>query len=41
LQEGQGFDLQPFGSRLQSGQVGLYFLLFLVGAIWVLRAILR
>ncbi|HEY8105079.1 MAG TPA: NADH-quinone oxidoreductase subunit L [Gemmatimonadales bacterium] len=32
--------LGRLGSRLQSGQVGLYVLLFLVGAIWVLRAIL-
>jgi len=32
--------LGRLGSRLQSGQVGLYVLLFLVGAIWVLNAIL-
>jgi NADH-quinone oxidoreductase subunit L len=32
--------LGRIGSRLQSGQVGLYVLLFLVGAIWVLRVIL-
>jgi NADH-quinone oxidoreductase subunit L len=32
--------LGRLGSRLQSGQVGLYVLLFLVGAIWVLGAIL-
>jgi NADH-quinone oxidoreductase subunit L len=29
------------GSRIQSGQLGLYVLLFMVGAIWVLNAILR
>jgi NADH-quinone oxidoreductase subunit L len=32
--------LGRLGSRLQSGQVGLYVLLFLVGAIWVLSSIL-
>jgi len=32
--------LGRLGSRLQSGQVGLYVLLFLVGAIWVLNVIL-
>jgi NADH-quinone oxidoreductase subunit L len=29
------------GSRLQTGQVGVYVLLFLVGALWVLRAVIR
>jgi hypothetical protein len=29
------------GSRLQTGQVGVYVILFLVGAIWVLRAVIR
>jgi NADH-quinone oxidoreductase subunit L len=29
------------GSRLQSGQVGVYVVVFLVGAIWILRAVLR
>ncbi len=29
------------GSRLQSGQVGVYIVIFLVGAVWVLRAVLR
>jgi NADH-quinone oxidoreductase subunit L len=29
------------GSRLQSGQVGVYVVIFLVGAIWILRAVLR
>ncbi|HEX6104005.1 MAG TPA: NADH-quinone oxidoreductase subunit L [Gemmatimonadales bacterium] len=29
------------GSRLQTGQVGLYVVLFLVGALWVLRAMIR
>ena len=33
--------LGALGSRLQSGQLGLYVLLFLVGAIWVLHTILR
>jgi NADH-quinone oxidoreductase subunit L len=33
--------LGRLGSRLQSGQLGLYVLLFLVGAIWVLHTILR
>ncbi len=28
------------GSRLQSGQVGLYIVVFVVGAIWILRTIL-
>jgi len=32
--------LGRLGSRLQSGQVGLYVLLFLVGAVWVLGAML-
>ncbi|MER3484721.1 MAG: hypothetical protein C4345_00810 [Chloroflexota bacterium] len=27
------------GSRLQNGQVGVYLILFLVGAIWVLYAV--
>jgi NADH:ubiquinone oxidoreductase subunit 5 (subunit L)/multisubunit Na+/H+ antiporter MnhA subunit len=26
---------------LQTGQVGVYVLLFLVGAIWILRAVIR
>jgi len=29
------------GSRLQSGQVGVYVVIFLVGALWILRAVLR
>jgi NADH-quinone oxidoreductase subunit L len=29
------------GSRLQSGQVGLYVVVFLVGAVWLLRAVAR
>jgi NADH-quinone oxidoreductase subunit L len=29
------------GSRLQTGQVGVYVVLFLVGALWVLRAMIR
>jgi NADH-quinone oxidoreductase subunit L len=29
------------GSRLQTGQVGVYVVLFLVGALWVLRAVSR
>jgi NADH-quinone oxidoreductase subunit L len=33
--------LGALGSRIQSGQLGLYVLLFMVGAIWVLNAILR
>jgi NADH-quinone oxidoreductase subunit L len=29
------------GSRLQTGQVGVYVVLFLVGALWVLRVVIR
>jgi len=29
------------GSRLQTGQVGIYVVLFLVGALWILRAVVR
>jgi NADH-quinone oxidoreductase subunit L len=29
------------GSRLQTGQVGIYVALFLVGALWILRAMIR
>jgi NADH-quinone oxidoreductase subunit L len=29
------------GSRLQTGQVGVYVVLFLVGALWVLHAVIR
>jgi NADH-quinone oxidoreductase subunit L len=29
------------GSRLQTGQVGVYVVIFLVGAVWILRAVLR
>ena len=29
------------GSRLQTGQVGVYLVLFLVGALWILRAVIR
>ncbi|HEV7365330.1 MAG TPA: NADH-quinone oxidoreductase subunit L [Gemmatimonadales bacterium] len=29
------------GSRLQTGQVGIYVVLFLVGALWVLHAVVR
>ena len=27
------------GSRLQTGQVGIYVVLFLAGALWILRAV--
>jgi hypothetical protein len=27
------------GSRLQSGSVGVYVLIFLIGAVWLLRAV--
>jgi len=27
------------GSRLQTGQVGVYIVLFLVGALWILRVV--
>jgi NADH-quinone oxidoreductase subunit L len=37
LSQGLGW----LGSRLQTGQVGLYVVLFLVGALWVLRAVIR
>ena len=29
------------GSRLQSGQLGFYIVVFLVGAVWLLRAVSR
>ena len=29
------------GSRLQTGQVGVYVVLFLVGALWILRVVIR
>ncbi len=29
------------GSRLQTGQVGVYVVLFLVGALWILRSVIR
>jgi NADH-quinone oxidoreductase subunit L len=29
------------GSKLQTGQVGVYVVLFLVGALWILRAVIR
>ena len=29
------------GSRLQSGQLGFYVAVFLIGAVWVLRAMTR
>ena len=29
------------GSRLQTGQVGVYVVLFVVGALWILRAVIR
>ena len=29
------------GSRLQTGQVGVYIVLFLVGALWILRVVIR
>jgi len=29
------------GSRLQTGQIGVYIVLFLVGALWILRAVIR
>ena len=37
LSQGLGW----LGSRLQTGQVGVYVVLFLVGALWVLRAMIR
>ncbi len=37
LSQGLGW----IGSRLQTGQIGLYVVLFLVGALWVLRAVIR
>ncbi len=37
LSQGLGW----IGSRLQTGQIGVYVILFLVGAIWVLRAVIR
>ncbi|MBA3259224.1 MAG: NADH-quinone oxidoreductase subunit L, partial [Gemmatimonadales bacterium] len=37
LSQGLGW----IGSRLQTGQVGVYVVLFLVGALWVLRAMIR
>jgi NADH-quinone oxidoreductase subunit L len=33
--------LGRFGSRLQTGQVGVYIVLFLVGALWVLHTVVR
>jgi NADH-quinone oxidoreductase subunit L len=29
------------GSQLQTGQVGVYVVLFLVGALWILRVVIR
>ena len=29
------------GSRLQTGQVGVYIVLFMVGALWILHAMVR
>jgi NADH-quinone oxidoreductase subunit L len=29
------------GSRLQTGQVGVYVVLFLVGAVWILHLVVR
>ncbi len=29
------------GSRLQTGQVGVYVVLFLAGALWILNAVVR
>jgi len=29
------------GSRLQTGQVGIYVVLFLVGALWILHSVVR
>jgi NADH-quinone oxidoreductase subunit L len=37
LSQGLGW----IGSRLQTGQIGVYVVLFLVGALWVLRAVIR
>ncbi len=37
LSQGLGW----FGSRLQTGQVGVYVVLFLVGALWILHAMAR
>jgi NADH-quinone oxidoreductase subunit L len=37
LSQGLGW----LGSRLQTGQVGVYVVLFLVGALWVLSAVVR
>ncbi|MEO7986412.1 MAG: NADH-quinone oxidoreductase subunit L [Gemmatimonadales bacterium] len=36
-----GRGLGWLGSRLQTGQVGVYVIVFLVGVLWVLRAMLR
>jgi len=30
-----------FRKLLQTGQVGVYVVLFLVGALWILRAVIR
>ncbi len=37
LSQGLGW----IGSRLQTGQIGVYVVLFLVGALWILRAVIR
>jgi NADH-quinone oxidoreductase subunit L len=37
LSQGLGW----LGSRLQTGQVGVYVVLFLVGALWILRVVIR
>jgi hypothetical protein len=37
LSQGLGW----LGSRLQTGQVGVYVVLFLVGALWILHAMVR
>jgi hypothetical protein len=29
------------GSRLQTGQIGVYIVMFLVGALWVLHTVVR
>jgi hypothetical protein len=33
--------LGRLGSRLQTGEMGIYIVLFLVGAAWVIRAVTR
>ena len=37
LSQGLGW----LGSRLQTGQVGVYVVLFLAGAVWILHAVVK